>query len=228
MRLTLQGIGKTYELDGGTRIPALCDVTLTIASGEFVALMGPSGCGKFTLLTILGLLMRPSAGQYLVDGRDAQSLTRHAQDALRGQSIGFVFQAGNLLPREQAWRNVMIPLTFNPAHRKDRKQRALDALRAVRLDHRVNHFPSQMSGGEQQRVGIARALVNSPQLLLADEPTGSLDRRTGEDILALMAELGRARGATIIMATHDSNVASHAGRVIEMCDGKIVSDSRRG
>ena len=225
MRLELKGIKKTYELEGGAQIAALHSIDLVIESGEFIALMGPSGGGKSTLLSILGLLLRPTAGWYAVDGRPSESLGRRDADALRGQAIGFVFQSAMLLPREQAWRNVMIPLTFNPAYRAERKTRAIEALRAVNLTHRLEHFPSQMSGGEQQRVGIARALVNSPRLLLADEPTGSLDSRTGEDILNLIAELGKRHGATIVMATHASSVAKHANRVVEMCDGRIVSET---
>jgi len=227
MRLELAGVGKTYTLEGGAEIPALCDVHLVIERGEFVALMGPSGCGKTTLLSILGLLLRPSCGKYSLENHDALTLSRQEQARLRGQAIGFVFQSYNLLPREKAWRNVMIPLTFNPAYRSKRRERALEALRSVNMLGRKNHFPSQMSGGEQQRVGIARALVNSPRLLLADEPTGNLDTRTGSEIIKLIVELGKARGATVVIATHDSSVAELADRSIEMRDGRIVADTAR-
>jgi putative ABC transport system ATP-binding protein len=224
MELELRGISKNYRLAGGVEVPALHDINLRVRAGECVALVGPSGCGKTTLLSILGLLSSSSTGEYILDGRNVDNLDRQQQARCRGDLFGFVFQSYNLLPREKAWRNAMLPLAFRASHRKDRRKRAVEALDAVGLRSRMNHIPSQLSGGEQQRIAIARALINRPALILADEPTGNLDSKTGTEILELIRQLTRARGATVIMATHNQSVAESADRIIAMQDGQIRKD----
>ncbi len=223
MYVELSLINKTYQMSESVSVPALSGINLSIGEGEFVALVGASGCGKTTLLSILGLLMWPSSGAYRFAGRDTRAVSRREQAALRGDLIGFIFQSYNLLSRETAWRNVMFPLTFRPETRRTRKRAALEALDAVGLSNRANHYPSQMSGGEQQRIAVARALVNRPKLLIADEPTGNLDSHTGQEILELITRLAGDYGTSIVMATHDVSVAQRAGRIVKMADGKIVS-----
>jgi putative ABC transport system ATP-binding protein len=223
MYVELTAVNKTYRMSESVAVPALCDVDLSVDRGEFVALVGPSGCGKTTLLSILGLLMWPTSGHYRLEGRDTSSVSRRDHAALRGDLIGFIFQSYNLLSRETAWRNVMFPLTFRPETRGTRKQAAMEALDAVGLGHRANHYPSQMSGGEQQRIAVARALVNRPRLLVADEPTGNLDSHTGQDVLELIIRLAGEYGTSIVMATHDLSVAQQAARIVRMADGRIVA-----
>lgn len=227
MNIELKGVSKTYSLSGEAPVPALREIDIAIAPGESVALMGPSGCGKTTLLSVIGLLTQPSGGSYLLDERDAGGFSRREQARYRGQEIGFVFQAYNLLPRERAWRNVMLPLTFRSECRATRKEKALEALAAVHLEHRARHYPSQMSGGEQQRVAIARALVCRPSLLVADEPTGNLDSHAGDEIMDLILEVATQCGASVIMATHDRQTARYAHRLLEMRDGMIVADAEQ-
>ena len=228
MDIDLAGVSKRYDLSGDVSIPALGKVDLRLTTGDFVALVGPSGCGKTTLLSVIGLLCRPSGGRYLLDGRDVERASRSEQAQWRADDMGFIFQSYNLLPRENAWRNVMLPLSFRRVHRARRRERALEVLEAVGLSRRARHYPSQMSGGEQQRVAIARALVNNPRLLLADEPTGNLDSATGREIMTLITEMARRFGSTVIMATHDQAIAGYAGRVVSMKDGRVVDDTRRG
>ncbi len=223
MYVELSSITKTYQMSANVSVPALRDIDLSIGQDEFVALVGASGCGKTTLLSILGLLMWPTTGSYHLEGRDTRAVSRGAQAALRGDLIGFIFQSYNLLSRETAWRNVMFPLTLRSSTRGTRKQAAMDALEAVGLADRANHYPSQLSGGEQQRVAVARALVNRPRLLIADEPTGNLDSRTGREILDLIIRLSQEYGTAIVMATHDRSVAQLAGRIVTMADGRLVS-----
>lgn len=224
MRVELSGIGKTYRLSETVQVPALHGVSLQVAEGEFVALVGPSGCGKTTLLSILGLLTQPTAGSYRLEGREVAGYSRNEMARCRAATIGFIFQAYNLLPREPAWRNVMFPLTFRAETRATRRQRAMEALEAVGLTHRANHRPSQMSGGEQQRVAVARALVNRPRLLLADEPTGNLDSRTSIEIMDLFRALNDG-GISIVMVTHEPDIARFTKRNILMRDGRIVRDA---
>jgi len=227
LQLELTGIEKSYNVSESVSVPALRGIDIEIDRGEFVSLVGPSGCGKSTLLSILGLLTWPTAGRYNFEGRDTQTISRHDQARLRGDAIGFIFQSYNLLPRESAWRNVMFPLSFRSDTRATRKSASLEALEAVGLAHRADHFPSQMSGGEQQRVAVARALVNRPRLLIADEPTGNLDSVTGKEILNLIMQLATEYDTAVIMATHDSSVAAQAHRMVAMSDGRIISDERK-
>jgi putative ABC transport system ATP-binding protein len=223
--IALQHIGKIYRM-GEVEVTALCDVSLTIEEGEFVAIMGASGSGKSTLMNIIGCLDRPTSGQYLLAGRDISQRSRNELAEIRNRLLGFVFQSFNLLPRTSAVDNVGLPLQYAGVSLSERRQRAEDALRRVGLGDHLQHSPSQMSGGQQQRVAIARALVTRPQLILADEPTGNLDSRTSIEIMALLQELWRL-GMTIIMVTHEPDIAAYASRVLVMKDGRIVSDRRQ-
>jgi putative ABC transport system ATP-binding protein len=210
---------------GETEVRALDGIRLTIGTGEFVAIMGPSGSGKSTLMNILGCLDRPSAGQYVLDGVDVSTLDSDQRAEIRNARIGFVFQNFNLLPRTSALENVELPLLYigGALAASDRLQRARSALLRVGLEGREDHHPSQLSGGQQQRVAIARALITDPPILLADEPTGNLDTRTSEEIMAILQALND-EGKTVILITHESDIAQFARRVVLMRDGKIVAD----
>ncbi|MBI5239060.1 MAG: ABC transporter ATP-binding protein [Elusimicrobia bacterium] len=201
---------------------ALRGVSFAIARGEFAAVMGPSGCGKSTLLNILGLLDRPTMGKFLLQGKDTSHLGDGERTALRRQTIGFVFQAFNLLPRLSALENVSLPMTYAGAHRPEREARARELLEKVGLASKARHTPLELSGGERQRVGIARSLANRPSILLADEPTGNLDSQSSAEILAMLKELNSG-GMTIVLVTHDPNIAKGAGRVLRLRDGKLES-----
>jgi putative ABC transport system ATP-binding protein len=214
-----EGLARTYRLTS-TEIQALCGVDLVVGPGEFVALMGPSGSGKSTLMHLLGCLDTPTAGTYRLEGRDVSSLSHDERARVRGTRIGFVFQSFNLLPRLSALDNVALPL-FYQGRIPDAKQRAAAALEQVGLAHRAGHRPTELSGGERQRVAIARALVVGPALLLADEPTGNLDSKTGQEILRLLKAL-HTSGRTCLLVTHDAGVAAHAGRIVQMQDGRIL------
>jgi putative ABC transport system ATP-binding protein len=204
-------------------VSALQGVSFKIAEGEFVAIMGPSGSGKSTLLNIIGLLDRPTSGTLTLAGQSTANLGHDRLAALRNRKIGFVFQSFNLLARHTSLENVQTPLIYSSVPKSKRRLRALAALEAVGLAHRVKHWPSQLSGGEQQRVAIARALVNDPALILADEPTGSVDTRQGQSILALFQALNDS-GRTVILVTHDAYVARHAQRILKLKDGRLISD----
>jgi ABC-type lipoprotein export system ATPase subunit len=222
--IRIDGIQKTYKV-GDMEVAALRDISLRIEAGEFVALMGPSGCGKSTLMHILGLLDTSDSGSYALDGKEVSGLDDDTLSAIRSQKIGFVFQSFNLLPRASAAENVALPHIYTD-HGGD-PARVVDLLREVGLGDRAHHRPSQLSGGQQQRVAIARALVNDPPILLADEPTGNLDTKSSEEIMALFQELHR-RGRTVIIVTHAPEIARHAPRVIRLKDGRIVSDGPAG
>ncbi len=221
--IQIQKISKTYSKDGSTAVEVLRDVSLTITPGEFVAIVGPSGSGKSTLMNIIGLLDRSTSGSYLLDEREVSGLSIDELAKLRNQKIGFVFQTFHLLERTSALENVELPLIYSD--RSDLKRLATDALRIVGLEDRMQHFPNELSGGQQQRVAIARALVNDPEIILADEPTGNLDSRSGLEIISICQNLNR-NGRTIVLITHDQNIANHAQRIIRLADGQIVSDEK--
>jgi putative ABC transport system ATP-binding protein len=213
---------RTYQM-GPNRVDALAGVSFQIAPRDFVAICGPSGSGKSTLMNILGCLDRPTGGRYTLEGVEVQSLDDDALAALRNRRIGFVFQTFNLLPRMSALRNVELPMIYSGLPRQERRRQALDALTSVGLGGRIEHRPSELSGGEQQRVAIARALVNRPAIILADEPTGNLDSRAGEEILQVFQRLVDG-GATVVMVTHNPRIAEQAQRVIQLEYGRIASD----
>ena len=220
-----QGLRKVYSEATEAKVVALRGVDMRIERGEFVAIMGPSGSGKSTLMNLIGCLDTPSAGRYLCDGVDVATLDAEERAVLRRDKIGFVFQGFNLLPRMSALQNVAMPMGYANVPNEVRHARALEALAAVGLSERGGHRPSELSGGQQQRVAIARALINSPPILLADEPTGALDSKTGEEILALFKRL-QADGHTIVLITHDPEVAAHAGRTFVMRDGDLHEEAR--
>ena len=222
--IDLRSVTKTYG-NGKIEVTALDTVDLVVEQGEFVAIMGPSGSGKSTLMNIIGCLDVPTSGRYLLDGVDTRRLDERRQALVRNRKIGFIFQSFNLIPRTTAVSNVELPMAYAGVRPGVRRERAIRALEQVGLGGRVHHLPSQLSGGQQQRVAIARAIATDPVLLLADEPTGALDSRSTDDVLALFADLN-ADGRTIIVITHEEEVAHHAKRVVRMRDGRVVADRR--
>ena len=222
--ISVRELTKTYDL-GELKVPALRGVSLDVMPGEFVALTGPSGSGKSTFMHLLGCLDRPSSGQYVLNGADVAALPKRALARVRNTEIGFVFQGFNLLPRTTALDNVELPLLYGgTAGARERRERAVDALRSVGLGERLHHHPNQLSGGQQQRVAIARALVNRPRLLLADEPTGNLDTRTSLEVMDIFQRLNAERGLTIVLVTHEPDIADHATRIVAFRDGRVRSD----
>jgi putative ABC transport system ATP-binding protein len=216
---------KTYQL-GETAVHALAGVSVDVAEGEFVAVMGPSGSGKSTFMNLVGCLDVPTSGEYRFNSEDVAGLSTDALAGIRNRSIGFVFQQFNLLPRTSAQANVELPLLYGGVAPAERRERALRKLNQVGLGTRADHHPAQLSGGQQQRVAIARALVNDPKLILADEPTGALDSMTSLEVMALLQQLNRDDGITIIVVTHEPEVAAFASRLLTFRDGKLVSDTK--
>jgi putative ABC transport system ATP-binding protein len=224
MLIRLEHVARTYR-SGPLEVRALDDVSLTIERGAFVAIVGQSGSGKSTLLDILGCLSRPTAGRYLFDRRAVGDMGEETLARLRNREIGFVFQSFHLLPRKTALQNVELPMQYAGVLPGERRRRAIEVLTAVGLGDRVDHAPHELSGGQQQRVAIARALVNRPSLLLADEPTGSLDSRSGDEVLDLLAGL-HADGQTIVLVTHERRLAERADRIVTLRDGRLAADER--
>ena len=224
--IELHDLRKTYQM-GSTQVHALAGVSLEIRRNEYVAIMGPSGSGKSTLLNILGCLDVPSAGRYMLNGQLASEMDDDELARIRNQEIGFVFQTFNLLPRSNALHNVELPLIYSNVRGRERAERAERALQAVGLADRMDHRPNELSGGQRQRVAVARALVNDPAIILADEPTGALDTRTGEEIMELFHRL-HEEGNTIIVVTHEEHIAQHSRRIVRLRDGVIETDQPVG
>ena len=222
--IEITDVTKLYQA-GDLTVAALGGVSFGVLPGEFVAIMGPSGSGKTTLLGILGCLDRPTSGSYRLVGEEVSALDETRRARVRGAQIGFIFQAYNLIPRSTAYRNVELPLVYAGVPRRERERRVLAALAAVGLSERERHLPTQLSGGEQQRVGIARALVAGPSVVLCDEPTGNLDSASAVEVLAILDQVNQA-GSTIVMVTHSDEVAQRAGRILRMADGLLVADER--
>ena len=221
MILSLRNINKSYD-EGKMEVPVLHDISLDVEEGEYVAIMGPSGSGKSTLMNIIGCLDVATSGEYILDGENIEGKTDNEMSDIRNKTIGFVFQNFNLLPRETALENVALPMLYGGVSRSERLERAAEALRKVGLEDRMNFLPTQLSGGQKQRVAIARAIVNRPKLLLADEPTGALDTTSGLQVMEIFKELNEKEGMTIVMITHEKEIADHAKRQMVIRDGRLL------
>ncbi|MEE4194458.1 MAG: ABC transporter ATP-binding protein [Anaerolineae bacterium] len=221
--LYTKNLTKVFQM-GETEVRALDSVDFTIEDGEMVSIMGPSGSGKSTLMSIIGCLDVPTSGEYILDGESVDGMDDVSLAAIRGRKIGFVFQQFNLLARTSALENVMLPLVYTNSTSKEQREKAMKALEKVGLGDRIHHHPNELSGGQQQRVAIARALVNEPSIILADEPTGALDSKTGAEIMGLFQKLHYENGQTVVLVTHDQFIAQHTRRIIRLSDGRIVSD----
>lgn len=226
MSILLSNVTKVYQL-GGETVHALAGLTLRISPGEFTAVMGPSGSGKSTLMNILGCLDRPTRGSYMLDNQEVASLSDDELAITRNQKIGFVFQSFNLLPRMSTLENVALPMVYAGVEKKERLARSAQVLAMVGLQERMNHRPNELSGGQRQRVAIARSLVNDPTIIMADEPTGNLDTKSGDEVMAIFSELN-AQGRTIILVTHEPEIAEYAKRVVYVRDGLIERDEWKG
>lgn len=223
--IEIKNITKLYEM-GDEKLYALSGVDLVIEKNEYVAIMGPSGSGKSTLMNIIGCLDTPTSGDYILNGKDVHEMDDDELAEIRNKEIGFVFQTFNLLPRSNALHNVELPLVYSGLSKSERLKRAEEALTNVGLSDRMTHKPNELSGGQRQRVSVARALINKPSIILADEPTGNLDTKTGEEIMELFRELSN-KGNTIIIVTHEEDIAKHANRIVKIRDGMIESDTRK-
>jgi putative ABC transport system ATP-binding protein len=221
--IELQNLIKTYKV-GDTEVQALRGVSYSVEEGDFVAIMGPSGSGKSTLMNIIGCLDKPTSGNYILEGEDVSTFDKNKLARIRNQKIGFVFQTFNLLSRTSALENVELPLLYSNVHTKQRHEMALQALESVGLKNRAHHKTNQLSGGEQQRIAIARALLNNPALILADEPTGNLDSKTSSEIMDIFTKLNVEKGITMVMVTHESDIAAYARKRIHVRDGRIIRE----
>jgi putative ABC transport system ATP-binding protein len=222
--IEIRDITKTYRMGGDIEVHALRGVSLEVDAGELLSIMGPSGSGKSTMMNVLGCLDQPTSGEYYLDGVDVKRLSDNALAEIRNRKIGFVFQTFNLLPRTTALQNVELPLVYRGLSGRDRRRQVTEALEMVGLGDRIHHRPNELSGGEQQRVAIARALATQPDIILADEPTGNLDSRSGAEIVAIFQRLNREMGITVVFVTHDPEIAAHTRRIVQLLDGKIVAD----
>lgn len=221
--IELQNLAKTYKV-GDTEVQALRGISYSVDEGAFVAIMGPSGSGKSTLMNIIGCLDKPTSGNYILEGEDVSTFDKNKLARIRNQKIGFVFQTFNLLSRTSALENVELPLLYSNVHTKQRHEMALKALESVGLKNRAHHKTNQLSGGEQQRIAIARALLNNPALILADEPTGNLDTKTSSEIMDIFTKLNVEKGITMVMVTHESDIAAYARKRIHVRDGQIIRE----
>lgn len=221
--IELQNLAKTYKV-GDTEVQALRGISYSVDEGAFVAIMGPSGSGKSTLMNIIGCLDKPTSGNYILEGEDVSTFDKNKLARIRNQKIGFVFQTFNLLSRTSALENVELPLLYSNVHTKQRHEMALHALESVGLKNRAHHKTNQLSGGEQQRIAIARALLNNPALILADEPTGNLDTKTSSEIMDIFTKLNVEKGITMVMVTHESDIAAYARKRIHVRDGQIIRE----
>ncbi len=222
--IEIRDITKIYRMGGDIEVHALRGVSLQLNAGELLSIMGPSGSGKSTMMNVLGCLDKPTSGEYYLDGVDIKKLNDNALAEIRNRKIGFVFQTFNLLPRTTALQNVELPLVYRGLSGRERRRRVAESLEMVGLGDRIHHRPNELSGGEQQRVAIARALATQPDIILADEPTGNLDSRSGAEIMTIFQRLNRDMGITVVFVTHDPDIAAHTRRTVQLLDGKIVAD----